>query len=41
MFYSYNTWLLSKLPYTMRLSKVTGKGHPITGHQGPRGGVEV
>jgi hypothetical protein len=21
--------------------KVKGKGHPITGHQGPRGGVEV
>jgi hypothetical protein len=21
--------------------KVKGKGHPITGHQGPRGGIEV
>jgi hypothetical protein len=21
--------------------KVKGKGHPITGHQGPRGGVEL
>jgi hypothetical protein len=23
------------------LTKVKGKGHPITGHEGPRGGVEV
>jgi hypothetical protein len=22
-------------------SSVKGKGHPITGHQGPRGGIEI
>jgi ERCC4-type nuclease len=41
---SYNARLISSLTSSSKsecASTNKGKGHPITGHQGPRGGVEV
>jgi hypothetical protein len=35
------SFMFSTITFSTTVRKSKGKGHPITGHEGPTGGVEV